>query len=106
MVPGCTHALDLELDDHTIDLGEADNVYVSIVQGPTSLVLSGSNVVTDVYRLTVYPTQEQSLRFRGGSEAKIQVNWTYGGGRSGTSRMATEAATIKVDEQLLGRVLV
>lgn len=105
MIPGCTHAIDLELDDHTIDLGEANSVYVSIVQGTISLVVPSNNLVIDGYRLSAYLTQEQSLRFQNNKEAKVQVNWIITNAMGQASRGAAGPAIIPVGEQLLRRVL-
>ena len=106
MIPGCTHAIDLELDDHSIDLSQATNIYVTIAQGSVSVVVSGESVVvTSGYQLTVYLTQEQSLKFSSGSPAKVQVNWIYAQADDRVDRAATEPFEIPVGEQLLKRVL-
>lgn len=42
MIPGCTHAVDLALDDKTIDLNQASDVYVTLKQGGTLITLTGA----------------------------------------------------------------
>lgn len=106
MIPGCTHELDIELDDHTVDLSQASNVYVTLAQGSTSKTFTGERVVVAAsgYELTVGMTQEETLAFRRGN-AKGQVNWLVSDGNDGYSRAATEPFPIMWSEQLLREVL-
>lgn len=107
MIPGCTHALDIELDDHEIDLHEATNVYVTIAQGSnTSQTYTAERVEIGEtgYELTVYLTQEESLAFHRGN-AEVQVNWLVSDGGSSYSRAATDVVSIMWGKQLLREVL-
>jgi hypothetical protein len=105
MIPGCTHAIDVELDDKTVDRGEASNIYVTVSQGATVITVSGESIETDGYRLSAYLTQEQSLRLQDNVEAKVQVNWIYTNEMGQVDRGAAGPSVIPVGEQLLRRVL-
>lgn len=106
MIPGCTHEIDIELDDHTVDLSEATNVYVTIAQGSTSQTFTDERVeiAASGYELTVGLTQEESLQFRRGN-AEVQVNWLVSDGGSGYYRNATEVVAVQWSKQLLREVL-
>lgn len=106
MIPGCTHTLDIEIDDHSVDLSTATNVYVTIAQGATSQTFTDEqiDIGSSGYELSVGFTQEQSLIFRRGS-ADMQVNWLVSDGGSGYYRNATEVVTIQWSKQLLKEVL-
>ena len=105
MIPGCTHAIDLELDDHTIDLSAYD-VYVTIRQGSLAIELSGERVDVSGYNATVYLTQEESLRLRDGANIVIQMNWISTDAITGNiSRAASDPAIVPVGVQLLRRLL-
>lgn len=107
MIPGCTHAIDIELDDHEIDLHEATNVYVTIAQGSnTSQTYTAERVEIGEtgYELTVYLTQAESLAFHRGN-AEVQVNWLVSDGDTGFYRYATNVISVQWNKQLLRQVL-
>lgn len=104
MIPGCTSALEIELDDESIDLDAAAGVWVTITQGKTALTVSGSQIETDGNKVTAYLTQAETLSLDDNLPAKGQVNWTYDEAGE-ISRGATDPFTINVGEQLLRRVL-
>lgn len=106
MIPGCTHAVDLALDDRTIDLNQASDVYVTLKQGGTVITITGAALDIDGYRVTAYMTQENSLKLKDKAAVQVQINWLYTDQESQTvSRCASDLATIPVGEQLLRRVL-
>lgn len=106
MIPGCTHAVDLALDDKTIDLNQASDVYVTLKQGGTLITLTGAALDVNGYRVTAYMTQDNSLKLKDKAATQVQINWLYTDPEDQTiSRCATEIATIPVGEQLLRRVL-
>ena len=106
MIPGCTHAVDLALDDRTIDLNQASDVYVTLKQGGTVITITGAALDIDGYRVTAYMTQENSLKLKDKAAVQVQINWLYTDQESHTvSRCASDLATIPVGEQLLRRVL-
>ena len=106
MIPGCTHVLDIEIDDHSVDLSDATNVYVTLAQGSTLLTFTGEqiDIGSSGYELSVGFTQEQSLQFRKGN-AELQVNWLVSDGGSGYFRSATNVVAIQWSKQLLREVL-
>ena len=104
MIPGCTHALDLELDDESIDLGGYD-VYVTIKQLALTLDLSGDRVEVDGNRATVYLTQEESLQLKDRQPMTVQLNWTSQAVTGEVSRGASDPAVVPVGMQLLRRIL-
>lgn len=103
MIPACTHELRLELDDHTINLNDASEVYVTLEQDYTSMTFSGDELEIDGYKVNVFLTQEQSLKFSDFKPAKVQVNWIFDG--SPVLRAATDPAIVNMGEQLLRVVL-
>lgn len=44
MIPACTHAMDIELDDHTVDLATAVNAMTVVV-----LTDAGNTVIQDYW---------------------------------------------------------
>ena len=106
MIPGCTHALDMTLDDQSINLNGAADVYVSINQNGTQLDFSGDRVsiAGNGYQLTVYLTQEETLKFRYGT-AVAQINWTVENLLGGVSRLATDPFVIEIGQQFMRQVL-
>lgn len=105
MIPGCTHALDLVLDDETVDLTGAE-VYVTLRQGAFELELSGDRVEASGHQATVYLTQTESLKMKDNQNAEIQINWiTTDALTGGVSRGASDPASVPVGVQLLRRVL-
>ncbi len=100
MIPFCTHQIELELDDHTINLNNATAVYVTIRQGNVLMTFTGDALTLNGYHVTAYLSQQDSAKLRDGQEAFVQVNWLIG-----DSRAATDPATFTVGEQLLRKVL-
>lgn len=104
MIPGCTSALEIELDDESIDLDAAAAVWVTISQGQVRITVTGSQIVTDGNTLTAYLTQEETLALRDNIPASGQVNWIYDEAGE-ISRGCTDPFSIVVGAQLLRRVL-
>ena len=106
MIPGCTNALDITLDDQTVDLNNAEDILVTInqngevLQFPTDRV----EVAESGYALSVYLTQQETLKFRFGP-ATASVNWTYLDLMGGVSRANTEPFVIDVGQQLYRKVM-
>ena len=105
MIPGCTHAIGIELLDHTINLFDASNIYVTISQGKQlkTFLYDRIEIGPGAYNITIYLTQEESLAFKPGP-AQLQVNWleeheTY------YERFASDVVTISWSRQLLMRLL-
>lgn len=103
IIPGATPTIKMHLSDDTIDLGEAENVYVTLSQGATEITKTGEYVAVDGNRINAWLEQEDTLNLREGA-AKLQINWTYYEG-SRLIRTPTYTTQIWVDEQLLRRVI-
>lgn len=104
MIPGCTCALPIEIDDETLDLSEAANVYVSLEQGDAKLTVSGDRIEVDGNTVTAYFTQAETLRFKDNEPASGQVNWIYNDSGE-ISRGGTDPFPVEIGTQLLRRVL-
>lgn len=104
MIPACTHVIELELDDHSINLNEATAVYVTLRQCGNTMTFTGEQLEIDEYNVSVLLTQEESLKLYNNRPAQVQVNWITES-LGDVSRAATDIADIEVREQLLRRVL-
>ena len=106
MIPGCTNALDITLDDQSVNLTQAEDILVTVNQNGEELEFTGDRVDVNPngYQLSVYLTQEETLKLRYGP-ASCQVNWTYLDLLGGISRAATDPFTIEVGSQLYRRVM-
>lgn len=104
MVRGSTPTITLTVGDETLDLGTADNVYVTFTDNPgfgakTVVTKTGSEISVSGNVVDVWLTEEESLSLANGSAA-VQVNWIYyedGNARRG----ATLAKNITIFPQLL-----
>lgn len=83
----------------TINLTEAGHHYVSFKQGRT-LVKKSDGLTVTAREVSVYLTQEDTLRFDPGPMT-MQLNWTYQGGQRG----ATNEIPIMVNANHLLEVL-
>lgn len=103
MIRGTTPTFILELEDETIDLTLANNVYISIVSNTvTYQKKSGDEGVTvEPHRVLVYLTQAESLQFTAKEKIEFQLNWTYADG----SRVATTIMSKRADRNLLEEVV-
>ena len=97
---GTTPTFVLTLPD-TVDLTEAENIYVTFSQGSqNSITKSGDDLAVFAHQVDVYMTQKDTLQFRDGI-VLIQMNWTFSGGQ----RAATDVVKIEWDENLLKKVV-
>lgn len=83
-----------------LDLTSAHNVYVTFSSGAVVLTKSGEDLDIGEKTIGVYLTQGETGKFKTGDVA-IQANWTTLNG----DRTASEMAKIRVDENLLKRVV-
>jgi len=106
MIPGCTNAIDMTLDDQTVNLNNAQDLFVSINQNGMQLDFPKDRiqVAANGYQLSVYLTQEETMRFRFGT-AVAQVNWTELDPLSNFSRAATDPFVIDIGQQFMRQVL-
>lgn len=107
MISGTTPTLKLRIKKETVDLSQAENIYVSIRQGKTTYIeKSGDYIELDGQRLVkVWLTQEESFRLTPGVMAWVQINWTYLDAYNNHRRAATRFAEIPITPQLLERVV-
>lgn len=98
MVRGTTPTFILTLQD--ADLTNT-NVYVTFKQDDCLLLTkSGSDLSIEENVVSVYLSQEETLKFQRGN-LYIQVNWTFDNGK----RACSEIALVKVDNNLFNGVL-
>lgn len=110
MIRGTTPTFTLTISARTgsaVDLSTASNVYVSIVQGMTNIILTGDELSIENNVVSCYLPQEKSIRLADNTTAKVQVNWTYIDALDGVTvrRAATKFKEIPIEEQLLKRVI-
>lgn len=101
MIRGTTPTFTLTLNDNTIDLTQASNVYATFKQGDKVLTKSGEDLTVTAKTVEVYLNQEESLSFLAGSKVAIQLNWTYAQGQ----RACSTIATVDINNNLIGSVL-
>lgn len=82
-----------------VDLSAAAHVYFTISQSGVIVTKDEMEISGNV--VTVSLTQEDTVNFNFGIDAKVQLNWTYSDG----SRMATKVQTVPVFENLHKDVL-
>lgn len=97
MVKGTTPTFILTLQD--ADLTDS-TVYVTFKQDELLLTKSGSDLTIEQNVVSVFLTQEETLKFQRGN-LYIQVNWTFDNGK----RACSEVALVKVDNNLFNGVL-
>lgn len=83
-----------------IDMSSISNMYFSLEQGATKLLKTGSALSINGRTISVYLTQDDTVKFNRG-HALLQLNWTYGDG----SRACSTIVTINVDPNLLREVV-
>lgn len=97
---GTTPTITLTIDDETIDLTQATNVYVTFSRRGNIVTKTGTDLTIDENTIEVTLSQAETLAFSDGP-VDVQANWTYAGG----ARCATEIAGLDLTRQLLERVI-
>ncbi len=104
MIPGCTTALPIDIDDQTLDLSQAAEVWVTLSQAGSGVTVTGERVTVSGQRVTAYFSQQDSLRLRDNEPATGQINWIYND--SGIiTRGSTDPFPVNIGTQLLRRAL-
>lgn len=104
MVRATTPIITLKIKNDTIDLNQAEVIFVSIVQGKTTIELQKEDLLEiDKNIIKFCLTQEQSLSLNEKIDVEIQVNWTYLDDNNVLRRGATKVKNINIDKQLLRR---
>ena len=97
---GLTPTFELGFADQTLDLTEADHVYVTFDGGGSGITKTGTDLEVAAQTIGVYLSQKETLSFPEGP-VEIQANWTY----PDHSRGGSDVYVWTVDRQLLGEVL-
>ncbi len=106
MIRGTTPTFTFTIKSQTVNLGEAENVYVTIRQGANEITKSGEEISYELRTVNVYLTQEESLKLKENTPAEVQINWTYlDVDQTTVRRAATKVKSIQIDRQLLKRVI-
>ena len=103
MIRGTTPTFVLNLETDTIDLTEANNVYISLETDSVEMLKQNGDEGVEIqpHQISVYLTQAETLQFAEKSKIEIQVNWTYANG----SRGCTDIAKVSVGRNLVYKVL-
>lgn len=105
MIRATTPTFTFTIKSDTLDLSEANNIYVTLAQGGRTVTKTGEDIELTVPRtVSVFLTQEESLALMEGS-MDVQLNWTYADSGGNARRAATKPKTISVTKQLLKRVI-
>ena len=84
----------------TVNLGEAQNVYLTFDQIGRKITKTSEDLTIDGNLVTVSFTQAETVLMSVG-QAKLQLNWTYADG----SRACSNIVSIEVTKNLLNEVL-
>ena len=101
MVKGTTPTFRLLLNDETVDLTQALNVYATFKQGTKEITKSGDDLTVLANEVDVYLEQKETLMFSSNDIMQVQLNWTYVDGR----RACSNIIKIPVGQNLIGSVL-
>ena len=105
MVRATTPTLTLTINDESVDLTAARNVYVTLEQGTTEITKTGDALEIEPRVVKMWLSQEESLNLTEGA-ASLQINWTYLDTDGVTvKRAATNVAKITITRQLLDEVI-
>ena len=97
---GTTPTLTLTFTEESLDLTQAENVYVTFTTEHATLTKTGEDLEVAAKQIDVYLSQQETLSFPAG-QIQIQANWTYAGGDRG----ASDVALFEFTPQLLNSVL-
>ena len=92
-----TPTFTLTFSEKTLDLTQADHVYVTF-KGNGFTLTKSDDLVIEAKSIGVHLAQNETARFSGTVE--IQANWTISG-----NRIASEVTTINITKQLLQEVV-
>lgn len=108
MIRGTTPTFKLLINDETLNLTQASEVYATFGQGKNLITKNGSDLTITCEEgegvlnneVDVYLSQSETLSFKAGT-ILCQLNWTYDNGE----RACTNIIRINVGENLVGDVL-
>ena len=105
MIRATTPTFIFTIKSDTLDLTQAESIYVTFSQGSKKITKDGEDVTIDGTKtVSVWLTQEESLALSEG-EMEVQINWTYEDAYGNHRRAATVVKSICVTNQLLRRIL-
>lgn len=99
MVQATTPTFLLTLPD-TVDVSIINNMVFTIVSGNVSVSKSGEDLKVEGNTVSVYLSQEDTLKLPVGV-AQLQLNWTYENG----SRACSTIVNVRVDNNLYKEVM-
>lgn len=106
MIRGTTPTFTFTLKNHSINLNEALTVIATLKQSGKRIDISGDRLVINGYVVSLWLTQQESLKLTEGVPVSIQLNWTYENPTGGSPRRAaTIPKWIDIDEQFYERVI-
>lgn len=106
MIRGTTPTITFTIQNQDVDLTAAENVYVTFAQGMTAIQKQNDDLEIEARTVSVWLTQDESLKLADGSSCDVQINWTFLAADGETvRRAATEVKTINIGKQLLKRVI-
>ena len=97
---GTTPTYILTFSEPSLNLTEANNVYVTFRKGAKILTKTGQDIEVTAKQVEIYLNQKETLSFSTG-DVEVQVNWTTVGGR----RACSEVVNIVLSKQLLEKVI-
>lgn len=108
MIRGTTPTFKLLINDETLNLTQASEVYATFGQGKNLITKQGEDLTITCTEsegvmnneVDVYLNQSETLSFKAGT-ILCQLNWTYEDGK----RACTNIIRINVGENLVGDVL-
>lgn len=100
VIRGTTPTFKLTINDNSVDLTEALNIYATFKQFNTIITKTDVDLEVSAHEVDVYLSQSETLQFTEGT-VEIQLNWTYADG----TRAATKIATINLTKNLIGSVI-
>lgn len=95
-----TPTFTLTFDEETLDLTQAQNIYVTFTSGTTEITKTGNDLNVGEKTIDVYLNQSETGMFKPGT-IEIQANWTTSNG----GRASSDAVEYRISKQLLKRVV-
>ena len=93
-----TPVFTLTFTEETLDLTQADSVYVTFVSANLKLTKTGTYLTVGEKTITVHLTQAETGQMKTGVD--IQANWMVG-----TERYASEIKNVRISGNLLDEVI-
>lgn len=106
MIRGTTPTFTFTIKNDVVDLTTALTIIVCIKQSGKKIEKTGDDISVTAKTVSLWLTQQESLKLTPGVTASVQINWTYPNPNGGSPRRAaTKPKTFIVDEQFIERVI-